>query len=203
MKGRDSGGAPAKAGATSLALACAVVWVAAAASARPLGIWLAVGGAAVALGAAVWLFDRAEARRILQPSPSLVLLGAAAGAVMIAATYLLYPVLARVAPFIGSDTTRLYAAFRVPSLATAAIAIGPVVLAEELVWRGVVQGALVRRAGRWQGVTLAAAAYALAHAPLGSSTLVMLAFACGLAPALVAHLAWDVTVLLWLPLPPA
>lgn len=201
-----------KAGTTSLALACIVVWVIAAASAGPLGIWLAIGGSAVALGVAVLVFDRPAASRLLQPSPRLVFLGAAAGAVMAAVTYLLYPVLARLAPFIATDTARLYAAFRPPSLLIASVALGPVVLGEELVWRGVVQAALVRRLRPWGGVTLAAAAYALAHAPLGSPVLVMVALSCGLfwgalrattsslVPTLVAHLVWDLLVLLWLPL---
>ena len=59
---------------------------------------------------------------------------------------------------------------------------------------------------------LAAVAYALAHAALGSPLLVVVALLCGIAwgalrtasksliPPLVAHLVWDVLVLLWLPL---
>jgi membrane protease YdiL (CAAX protease family) len=201
-----------RAGTTSLALACIVVWVIAAASTGPLGIWLAIGGTAIALGVAVLVFDRPAAGRLLEPSPRLVLLGAAAGGVMAAVTYLLYPVLARLAPFIATDTVRLYAAFRAPSLLIASIALAPVVFGEELVWRGVVQAALVQRLRPWGGVTAAAAAYALAHAPLGSAVLVIVAFLCGLfwsalrattsslVPTLVAHLVWDLLVLLWLPL---
>ncbi len=82
---------------------------------------------------------RTGASRFLQPSPRLVLLGAAAGGVMAAATYLLYPVLARLAPFIATDTARLYAAFRAPPPVIASLALAPVILGEELVWRGVVQ----------------------------------------------------------------
>ena len=131
---------------------------------------------------------------------------------MAAVTYLLYPVLARFAPFIATDTARLYAAFRAPSLLIASVALAPVVLGEELVWRGAVQAAPVRRLRPWGGVTLAAAAYALAQAPLGSAVLVLVAFLCGLfwgalraatsslVPTLVAHLVWDLLVLLWLPL---
>ena len=212
MNGAVSESATTKDDTTSLALACTVVWVIAAASTGPLGIWLAIGGTAVALGVAVLVFDHPAANRLLQPSRRLVLLGAAAGGAMAAVTYLLYPVLARVAPFIASDTARLYAAFRPPSLLIASVALGPVVLGEELVWRGVVQAALVRRLRPWGGVTLAAAAYALAHAPLGSPVLVIVAFLCGLfwgalrattsslVPTLVAHLVWDLLVLLWLPL---
>ncbi len=74
------------------------------------------------------------------------------------------------------------------------------------------QTALVRRLGPWRGVILAALAYALAHAPLGSPVLVVVALSCGvvwgalraasasLVPSLLAHLVWDILVLLWLPL---
>src|SRR6185436_15574786 len=64
-----------KAGTTSLALACMVVWVIAAASTGPLGIWLAIGASAVALGVAVPVLDRPAASRLLQPSPRLIFLG--------------------------------------------------------------------------------------------------------------------------------
>jgi membrane protease YdiL (CAAX protease family) len=61
-------------------------------------------------------------------------------------------------------------------------------------------------------VLLAAATYALAHAAIGSLLLVVVALLCGivwgalraasksLLPPLIAHLVWDVLVLLWLPL---
>jgi membrane protease YdiL (CAAX protease family) len=197
---------------TSLALACVVVWLVASASAGALGIWLALGGASVALGVATFVLDRATALRLLRPSVRLVLVGTAVGWSMAAATYLLYPVLARVLPFIRTDTAGLYASFRAPPLVIAALALLPVILGEELVWRGVVQTALVRRLGSWRGVTVAALAYALAHAPLRSPVLVVVALSCGMAwgalravsgslvPALLAHLVWDILVLLWLPL---
>lgn len=196
----------------SLALASVVVWLAAAALAGPFGILPAVGGAAVALGIAVLLFDRPAATALLRPSPRLVLLGAGAGGLMAAATYLLYPVLARLVPFVAADAARLHGAFQVPSPLLASVAIVPVIVGEELVWRGAVQASLVRRLGVWRGATMAAVVYALVHAPLGSSVLVAVAFSCGLAwgtlrattaslvPSLVAHLLWDVLVLLWLPL---
>jgi CAAX protease family protein len=188
------------------------VWLAAAASTGPFGIWRTIGGTAVALGVAVLLFDRPASTALLQPSPRLILLGATAGGLMVAATYLLYPVLARVVPFIATDTAQLYAAFRAPSLVVASVALVPVIVGEELVWRGAVQASLVQRLGAWRGVALAAVVYALVHAPLGSPVLVAVAFFCGLAwgalrattaslvPTLVAHLLWDVLVLLGLPL---
>ena len=212
MSGPSSPGAPAKPSTTSLALACVVVWLAAAASAGPLGIWLAIGGAAVGLGGAVFALDHAAARRSLEPSTRLALVGAGAGCLMAAATYSLYPALARLSPSIATDTARLYAWFRALSPVIASLALLPVIIGEELVWRGVVQTELVRRLGPWRGVTLAALAYALAHAPLGSPLLVAVALLCGMAwgtlrvasgslvPSLLAHLVWDVVVFLWLPL---
>jgi membrane protease YdiL (CAAX protease family) len=196
---------------TWFALACVVLWLVASASARALGIWLALGGASVGLGVAIFMLDRAVALRLLRPSARLVLVGAAVGWSMAGATYLLYPVFSRVWPSIPADAAKLYATFRGPPMVVAALALVPVILGEELVWRGVVQAALVRRLGPWRGVTAAAFAYALAHAPLGSPILVVAALACGmvwgalrvasvsLVPSLVAHLVWDILVLLWLP----
>ena len=196
----------------TIAFTCIAAWLGAAASTGPLGIWPAIGGIAVALGVVVVWFDRRRAAMLLQPSQRLVLFGFGAGGLMAAATYALYPLLARIVPFIATDTAHLYAAFRAPSLSIAAVALVPVILGEELVWRGVVQTAIVERLGTRQAVVLAAAVYALVHAPLGSPLLVAVAFFCGLAwgglravtaslvPSLVAHLLWDGLVLLWLPL---
>jgi membrane protease YdiL (CAAX protease family) len=212
MNGQLTRVVTARSRSTTLAFASIAAWVAAATITGPLGIWPAIGGVAVALGVAVLLFGRPASTALLQPSPRLILLGAAAGCGMAAATYLLYPLLARILPFIATDTTQLYAAFRAPSLAVASVALVPVIVGEELVWRGVVQASLVQRLGAWRGVALAAVVYALVHAPLGSPVLVAVAFFCGLAwgtlcsttaslvPTLVAHLLWDMLVLLWLPL---
>ncbi len=196
----------------SLAFACMAVWTVAAASTAALGIWMAIGGAAVVLGVAVFALDWSASKSILQPRPRLVLLGAALGGLVTAATYLLYPVLVRIAPSLAGETTVLYSAFRKTSFQLASLAIAPVILGEELVWRGVVLETFTRRLGHWGGVTLAAGVYALALAPIGSPVLVFVALLCGLlwgalraasgslVPTLVAHLVWDVCVLLWLPL---
>jgi membrane protease YdiL (CAAX protease family) len=195
-----------------VAIACVALWIVAATIARVLGVWLAVGGAAIALGAAVWAFDRNRARQLLRPGAGLIAVGAVAGGAMTAVTHLLYPEVARHVPSIAADTAALYAAFRAPSQALAAIALVPVVIGEELVWRGAVQSALARPFGRRAAVFFAAGAYALAHAPIGSAVLVAVALLCGivwgalraasksLLPPLVAHLVWDALVLLGLPL---
>lgn len=212
MSADPGAGTPIKPTPAWLAMACVIAWAGAAASTGALGIWLAIGTASIALGAAVWALDGAATRRLLAPSPRLVLLGATVGGVMAFGTYLLYPAFARRLPFIATDTVGLYASFRAARPLVASLALGPVIVGEELVWRGAVQSALARRLGNGRGVTLAALAYALAHAPLGSPVLVALALCCGLAwgalraastslvPTLVAHLVWDALVLLWLPL---
>lgn len=203
-------GAGARGPAPGLALGAAAAWLAAAAAARWLGIWLALGGTAVALGAAVLALD-ASARTGLRPTPARVLVGAAAGVALAAATHLAFAVLGGIEPWIARDTALLYAAFRAPPGPGASLLLAPIVLGEELVWRGAVQGALSRRLGPAAGVPLAALGYALAHVPLGSPVLPLVAGGCGLVwgalraatgslvPPLVAHLAWDLLVLLWLP----
>jgi membrane protease YdiL (CAAX protease family) len=197
---------------TSLAFVCVVAWLVAAASAEVLGIWSAIGGAAVLLGLAVLRFGQPSPGARLKPSVRLVLLGAALGGLMAVATHLAHPLVVRALPFVAQETERLYAAFRAPSLVVAAVGLVPVVAGEELVWRGLVQTALVRRFGAWRGVLLGALVYGLALLPLGLPLLAVVAFFCGLAwgalcaltgslvPTLVAHLLWDVLVLLWLPL---
>ena len=50
---------------------------------------------------------------------------------MAAATWLLYPLLARVAPFVARDTGLLYSAFRAPSPAVVSLALAPIVGEQE------------------------------------------------------------------------
>ena len=131
---------------------------------------------------------------------------------MAVATYLIYPALARLSPLIATDTARLYASFRALPPVIAPFALLPVIIGEELVWRGAVQTEVARRLGEWSGVTLTALTYALAQTPLGSPLLVAVALLCGMAwgtlravsgslvPGLLAHLVWDVVVFLWVPL---
>jgi CAAX protease family protein len=83
--------------------------------------------------------------------------------------------------------------------------IGP---AEELFWRGLVQSALMRRYGRWQGAALAAGAYAGVHVVTGNFTLIGAAGVAGahwcalyalgvpLGALIVSHVTWDVWIFL-------
>lgn len=89
-----------------------------------------------------------------------------------------------------------------------ATVVGP---AEEIFWRGLVQGALMRRYGRWRGAALAASAYAGVHVVTGNLTLVGAAGVAGahwcalyalrvpLGALVVSHVAWDVWIFLLQP----
>ena len=194
-----------------LAPACVVAWVIAASGTRWFGIWAALGGVAIGLGVVVLVVDR-QTRATLRPGLTALAVGALGGGLMVGATYVLYPWVIHVAPVVGDETERLYDLFRAPPQLLASLALVVVVVGEELVWRGAVQHALVRRFGPWSGVAIAAILYSLAHAPVGSPMLVVAALLCGLmwgalrlvsgslVPTLVAHLVWDFLVLMWLPL---
>jgi membrane protease YdiL (CAAX protease family) len=89
-----------------------------------------------------------------------------------------------------------------------ALVIGP---AEELFWRGFVQGRLVQRFGRWPGAALATAAYGGAHAVTGNATLVGAASVAGgfwsalrgagvpMGALVACHAIWDVAIFLVAP----
>lgn len=195
-----------------LAVVCVVLWLAAAAASGWVGAWPAVGGGSVLLGLVVVATGRPGTRAWVRPPRHGVLLGAGIGLAMASATYLAYPVVVTVAPFAERDVAELIAAFRVVSVPFAALALLPVVAGEELVWRGLVQDALMRRLGRWGGAYAAALLYASVVALLGSVLLALVALACGLGwsilrtatgsivPSFLAHLTWNGLILLAWPI---
>jgi membrane protease YdiL (CAAX protease family) len=194
-----------------------VAWVAGAWLSRAIGAWLGLGCTALVLAAWVLAREGASVRALLRPRASTLGAGLVAGMAMTVASKLLYGALASRVPLIASDVARLYGQLEAGgaiSSGTRAMALVPVILGEELVWRGVVQGALARRVGGWWAILLGTVLYGLAHAPLGSPVLVATALACGLAwgglrhvtgglvAPLVAHLVWDELVLLVVPVLP-
>ena len=89
-----------------------------------------------------------------------------------------------------------------------------VVAGEEIVWRGVVYRALDGRM-KWTGVVLVGTVlYGLAHAPVGSPVLVLACLCVGvcwnalrywtdsLAGVFVAHMLWDLSIIVLFPLVP-
>jgi hypothetical protein len=192
--------------------AVVLAWLAGAALSRAAGIWLGLGGTAIVLATSLVLVDLHRLRPLCVAARAAILRGLLVGASMTLATYALYPLMIQLSPTLADDVAGLYARLRTSGPGWRALWLLPIVLGEEIVWRGFVQGALQCRHGARAGVLLAAALYALAHIPVGSPLLVVVAFACGLvwsalrattssllAP-LIAHLLWDVVVLLLFPL---
>ncbi len=197
---------------TRTALACVALWCVGAAASRSVGLWLGVGTAAVAIGALAVALEGRALRRLFHVDARALGAGVAMGAAMTAATLALYAPIVAAAPSVGIDVAHLYATFGAPSLARLALLLPLVIACEEMVWRGVVQAALARRVGPVAAALLGAAAYAAAHALAGSLTLVLACVGCGvcwgalraftrgLVAPLVAHLMWDLAVLVLWPL---
>lgn len=191
----------------SVALAIPVVWAAGMLAAR-LDPWLAIGTAAALLVAAVLATDACRVADLLRPTLPLLAIGIVGAAAMIAVTDFSFSALIRWMPSLPGMSAEIYGRFvsRHTTAATLAFVV-PLVFAEEILWRGAFQDALPLRS-QTARVLLAAAIYAAAHAPFGSPLLVAVAFVCAiywsglraasgsLIPPLVAHLAWDVTLIL-------
>lgn len=204
--------APSEARKHGAAVVLVLAWAAGAALAGRHGIWLSLGSVAIFCGVLLLALDGARLMPLLRPTAAQLALGLAVGGTMAGLTYALYPLAVRIAPAAATETRALYAAFHSLSPTAAALALGPVVVGEELVWRGAVYGALVRRFDTRTAVVAGTLVYAAAHAPVGSPLLVLTAFACGLVwsllraatgslvATLAAHVVWDALVLLAFPL---
>lgn len=194
-------------GRDAVRLAIPLTWAAGMFAARTHP-WLGVGIAAALLVAAVLMTDAARIAALMRPTPRLLILGVLAAAAMIIVTDVSFSALIRWMPSLHSMSSEIYKRFVDESTTAATLAfVVPVVFAEEILWRGAFQDAFATRP-RTAGVILAAAIYAAAHAPFGSPLLVIVAFVCGiywsalraasgsLIPSLVAHLVWDVTLVI-------
>jgi membrane protease YdiL (CAAX protease family) len=175
------------------------------------GVWIPVVAAALALDALV-LALTPELRRPRPPPARALLWVLGATLVQVAATYLLYRPAAALVPALAGQTTELYRLLGSPNAWQAWLALPLVVVSEELVFRGALQGRLAARLGPWLSTLGASCVYAMAHLASGSWTLVGLAMFCGLYwgalraitrslwPAVVCHLLWDWAILVLVPL---
>ncbi|MGV3721260.1 MAG: CPBP family intramembrane glutamic endopeptidase, partial [Actinomycetota bacterium] len=159
-----------------------------------------------------WALHRKALTPLLRMGRTEILAGLAAGALMTAATYLLFPLCVRMAPGLARATGDLYALFN-NGWAPLRLSLLPlVILGEELVWRGLVQTVVERRAGGMAGALMTALLYAAAHLPAATPLLALVALCCGfywgalrtatgsLAVPLIAHLVWDLCVMVLFPL---
>jgi len=196
--------APLTPGLAALAVAA---WLLGAAVSTRAGGWIGLGCTAVVIGALVAAREWAFLRTLLRWRSSAALAGLAVGLVMSVSTKLLYLPIAAAIPLVARDVASLYGKLGAQAHWGALLLLCPVILGEEVVWRGLVQGALGRRYGVASAIPLTAGVYALADAPTGSPVLVLAALGCGLvwsalragtggllAP-LLAHILWDALVL--------
>ena len=205
-------GARASSATLPRAAALSIAWAAGAWQARAFGIWPAVGTTAILLGVLALCIDRAALLAALRPDARALRWGLAAGALMTAATYVVYPVFAWIAPFLRGEVADLYLAFGRPGVGVALLALPIIILCEEIVWRGFVFEALSARFSWIATILLGSAIYALAHAPVGSLALVLACLCVGvcwnalrwwsesLSAAVAAHFVWNLVVLILWPL---
>jgi len=185
---------------------------------RLTGSWTLLAVLA-ALGAARLVLGDPETRRLLGPPAGGLRLGAAGAAALIGATYGLYQLLAAAFPALPGATRALYGVLNAAGYRPAAL--GALVLlvsaCEEVVWRGrPLSGAAAGRR-RLDGTAVARVAavallYGAASLTSGSLLLAALSVGCGftwgllrvagrsLWPAILAHAAWTLAVLVARPL---
>jgi membrane protease YdiL (CAAX protease family) len=193
--------------AAFLALAMAA-WAAGFLVLRAAGTWLTFAIVGPMLAALASLLEPPP-RQLLRGSPAAIAARGVIGAGWVVATHALFAVLAPRSAGARAEIARLFALLHASGLPLAGRAglIAVIATCEEIVFRG----ALADPRGGIRVVALAAA-YALPTTALGSGWLVACAFVCGLiwgglrtgtrslAPPIVAHLVWDLGVLVWWPL---
>ena len=188
------------------ALAMALLWALGAWESHAYGIWGALGVSAVLLSATVLAL---EGRAVIGNARHARLwpIGVGAGLVMAGGTTVLFRPVMTAFPTLFGDVSRLYGAFGDRGSVATLVLLPVIVIGEEIVWRGAVQGALARRMRWLPAATVGALLYALAHAPVGSPALVLTCLGAGfcwsalrgitdsLPATIMAHLVWDFAVL--------
>lgn len=184
------------------------------------GAWFHFAIAGWALSLAV-LASGAVPRALLRPTPRALTAGALSGGVMVLVTQAGYRAVAGFVPSLVPSTAALLSLLDVVGVSTSArtLLIVTIAASEELIFRGLLptSGDFTRPALPTRRELLVSSAlsvlYALTTAPLGSGLLIGCALVCGLIWSLLrrlsgsllvpilAHVIWDLGVLLLWPLP--
>jgi hypothetical protein len=194
----------------ALALATAAVCFARTFRGPKASFWRRMTATGAVLGSIALL--RRPALRRLRPRPRHVVQGAAIAAGLYAIFQLGDAAARRVMPDGADDIDAIYAlrAGHNPRAIAVRLAliIGP---AEELFWRGFVQGGIARRRGPWPAAALGSAAYGAMHVASGNPTLVGAAGVAGaywsvlaalgvdMESLIVSHVLWDIVIFLLVP----
>jgi len=178
---------------------------------RPANFWLLMGAGVGALGLL--------ALRIRGPFPQKegvypgdLAIGVAAAVVLYAVFALGRIVIGRLVPAASAQIGSVYVLrAQAPWWVIAVLLVCVIGPGEELFWRGLVQWGLVRRLGGGLGWAVAASIYGGVHIVAANPMLVVAALAAGgfwgllylrigrIAPLVVSHIVWDLTVFLVFP----
>ena len=188
-----------------------LAWIVGFALLRRWGSVLPLFAMALALAVAMVAWD-SDTRRLLKPELVPLASGGGAAIVMIAATYLLYPLFARSWPPLRGEVHGLYQLlFRGQDRAGLAALVAAMSICEEILFRGWLLTPATRRS-RVAQFALVSLFYAAIHVMSGSALLVVLAFVCGLTwgllrrltdslwTSIVCHVAWDLAIMVIAPL---
>jgi membrane protease YdiL (CAAX protease family) len=188
-------------------------WIACLTALRDGEVFSRLGLYSLVVILAVMLTDGGNLRVLLRPSRRLLFIGFGSGLAMAGVTYLGYWLVIAVVPAVRPSVQQLFALFWQPP--------GPVlqlhwllaiVVAEELLWRGLWPTLTDARRRPWLGAGVAVVLYAIGQSGSGSPMVVALAVACGavwtaqrmwtrsLWPPLLTHAIWNLLVLVWFPL---
>jgi len=164
--------------------------------------------AAVVVAVGALASDRAALRGDLRPLG----LGLGLGALLAGLTQLSFAPMASLLPSLPELVRPLYAASRVHAPGMELPAFAMIVVAEELLWRGLLFEALREQLGAAPAVALSSVVYALAQGGTGSWVVMAVALAFGLLwgamrawtgkllPGLACHAVWTTVVVLAYPL---
>ena len=199
----------------ALALLVASLAFAAALAGRGwLSIWLGTGAAGAASAAVALWAAPGRLRELARPRGAAIVAGLASGALLAAASHLGYRLAVAAIPALRPLVAGLYGELRgSPGPLAALPVLAVVVLAEELVWRGLAVDLLAAAGlGPLAQVAGATLLYVAPLAASGSAVLVLVGACCGavwgalrvgtggLAAPLLCHLVWAAAVLVAWPL---
>jgi membrane protease YdiL (CAAX protease family) len=171
----------------------------------------AVGPYACAVSGVLIALRHAAIRQWLRPDWRSIAIGVAVGVGMTLLTYPIFRLAAALWPGLTANVIGLYAGARSTTLPKALAWMLAVILAEELLFRGVLPDVLSNWMAQRAAYALTLLIYALAQYGTGSLVVLLMAVVCGtvwsiqrvltgsLASCLVSHLIWSPTVLLFCP----
>jgi membrane protease YdiL (CAAX protease family) len=174
-------------------------------------VYAVVGPYACAVSGVLIALRHAAIREWLRPDARSIAIGVAVGVGMTLLTYPIFRLAAELWPGLTANVIGLYAGARSTTLPKALAWMLAVILAEELLFRGVLPDVLSNWMAPRAAYALTLLIYALAQFGTGSVVVLLMAVVCGtvwsiqrvltgsLASCLVAHLIWSPTVILFYP----